>query len=397
MIVESVHANASKIDAEIEKIAAIYSEADREMFTSELLDFLKSADLMKILCENTASGPGTLRDVLRVCTHLGKIDASLAWVVGVSNSAWSTRSSFRSLESATDATMEQNKTLSMVLGRPGALTWDKTSETYCLNGEWRYASGWQYSSFFLCVAAVEGAAAPDLRMVAVPAERLVISEQWQATGLRGTQSVTVRAQNIKIPSSNTEDYTSILAGKNNVPNHSSACIQSGIYSGLFTGVLMNCLVGSILGSTEAALDYVTATIDKSPVVGSTYLLMGDSGAIRAEIGRLRSTLDLYKRAAEYNAQVIDVAARTPGVVLTLQERVDNRGRATLIMRGCVDIVQDLLWIYGSSGLNKGSPLERIWRDVNVGARHGGFSKFVPEEAIGLSMIGRNPKDLTQMF
>ena len=67
------------------------------------------------------------------------------------------------------------------------------------------------------------------------------------------------------------------------------------------------------------------------------------------------------------------------------------------MRGCVNIVQDLLWLYGSSGLDRGNPLERIWRDVNVGARHGGFSKFVPEEAVGLAVIGRDPGDLTKMF
>ena len=145
------------------------------------------------------------------------------------------------------------------------------------------------------------------------------------------------------------------------------------------------------------MEYVVTAVGKSPVAGSTYAIMGDSGAIRAEIGRISGALDLYKRAAEYNADIIDKAAYDPTITLSVHDRVSNRARATLIMRGCVNIIQDLLWIYGSSGLDKGCVLEKIWRDVNVGARHGGFSKLVPEEALGLSVIGRDPKDITLMF
>ncbi len=391
-----IDSQQSDMNADIEKIIAVYSEADREELSSKLLNVLKSSDLVKILDANKITGSGTLRDVLRVCLSLGKIDASLSWVVGVSNSAWSMRSSFHSLGASVSA-MERNKILAMVLGRPASLKKHTTSGHYLLNGEWKYASGWSYSSFFFCLATVEGADPPDIRVVAVPAELLSISERWQATGLRGSQSVAVLAQNVEIPDSNIEDYSRILSGEKNVLNKNGGNENRALYSGLFTGVLMNCLLGSMLGAAEAGLDYVVSVVDKRPVAGSTYMAMSHSGAIRAEIGRIRSALDLYKRAAEYNADVIDNAARNPDIILSTQDRVDSRARATQIMRGCVDIVQDLLWIYGSSGLDRGTPLERIWRDVNVGARHGGFSKLVPEEAVGMAMMGRDPKDLTRMF
>jgi hypothetical protein len=67
------------------------------------------------------------------------------------------------------------------------------------------------------------------------------------------------------------------------------------------------------------------------------------------------------------------------------------------MRGCVDIVQALLWLRGSSALEKNSPLEKIWRDVNVGARHGGFAKLVPEELEGISALKGELSSLTQMY
>jgi 3-hydroxy-9,10-secoandrosta-1,3,5(10)-triene-9,17-dione monooxygenase len=386
----------SLVDADVDRIIGLYSEADREELSSELLDVLRMSDVVKILDESRAAGPGSLRDVLRVCQKLGKTDASLAWVVGVSNSAWSTRGCFHSLESA-DPAIERNRILAMVLGRPGSLKKDASSGAYLLNGEWKYASGWKYSSYFFCLAVVEGAAVPDIRMVAVPAGKLSLIGDWQATGLRGTQSVTLRAVDVEIPDCNMEDYSRILSGENRAANRSGRSENQASYSGLFTGVLMNCLMGSMLGATEAALEFVAAAADKFPIVGSTYTSMSASGAIRAELGRLHSALDLYKRAAEYNADVIDKSAIDSSIALTTQDRVDSRGRVTQVMRGCVDIVQDLLWIYGSSGLDKGCVLERIWRDVNVGARHGGFSKFVPEEAVGLAFIGRDPTEVTRMF
>lgn len=396
MIDKLMYTQQPDIDADIKRIASLYSEADREEFTGGLLEVLQSSEVVKILDMNRVLNSGTLREVLRVCSELGKIDASLAWVVGVSNSAWSMRSNFHSLESSVQA-MERNKILTMVLGRPGFLKKISGSRNYLLNGEWKYASGCRYSSFFFCLASVEGADNKDIRVVAVPAEKLDVIESWQATGLRGTQSVTVSARNIEISDSSMEDYLHILSGENPVWSAGTGRKKQALYSRLFTGVLMNCLLGSMLGATEAGLEYVAAIADRRPVAGSTYTSMSNSGAIRAEIGRLRSTLDLYKRAAEYNADVIDKAARDPNTILTTQERVDNRGRATLIMRGCVNIVQDLLWIYGSAGLDRATLLERIWRDVNVGARHGGFSKFIPEEAVGLAAVGRDPKDLTLMI
>lgn len=396
MTVKWTAAQQLDIDTEVEKIIASYAESDRENFTNELLQVLRSSAIVKLLDETSAFGPGTLRDVLRVCIKIGKIDASLAWVVGVSNSAWSMRSNFQLFDSQI-LVMEYNKIFGMVLGKPGVLIEDKISNKYFLSGEWKYASGYPYCSFFFCLACLGNTHTKEVRVIAVPSELLEISAKWNATGLRGTQSVTVIAENIEIPHNNITDYSHILSKGSRVLNNASCNEGAASYSGLFTGVLMNCLLGSMLGATEAALEYVESIADKHPVAGSTYALMADSGAIRAEIGRLRSTLDLYLRAAEYNADVIDNAAYNPATVLTMQERVENRGRAALIMRGCVNIVQDLLWIYGSSGLNRGTPLERIWRDVNVGALHAGFSKLVPEEAVGLAFIGRNPKDLTRMF
>lgn len=348
-------------------------------------EVLKGSPLLRILDESDLYETGTLREVVAVCRELGKTDASLGWLVGVANSAWSMRANF-SLPEGVSEDMRENAMLSMVLGRPGKLNAAADGQGWYLNGSWKYASGYPCSSHFFCLAATPSG---EVRVVIVPSNQLIAVADWQSTGLRGTQSVTVEARDINIPKAFTVAYSPILSG--NALSDSG----KGSYARYFTGVLMNCLPATLLGATESGIKLVLNEFN-APIAGSSYTAMSDSGAARYEIGRLCSTFDLLVRAAEYNASIIDSAAQE-GRTLESEERVAIRGRATQIMRGCVDIVQALLWLRGSSALEKNSPLEKIWRDVNVGARHGGFAKLVPEELEGISALKGELSSLTQMY
>lgn len=375
------------LSANIDALIASYALEDgSEILSNQTIQVLQNSSLLRILDESPLNGPGLLGDVVSVCRSLGKIDASLGWLVGVSNSSWSMKANF-DLPEAVLANMKENSMLSMVLGRPGTLVPGENGTGWRLNGEWKYASGYPLSSYFFGLAATnEGI----VKVVVMPSQALKITSPWHSTGLLGTQSVTIQACDVMIPESFTVNYQPILQGS------LDGRFEGRSYAGYFTGVLMNCLVGTILGATESALDYVVANLQR-PIGGSTYASMRDSGPVRYELGRLKSNLDLLIRAAEYNASIVDHAVDQGSAPLSDKDRVEIRARATQVMKGCTEIVQSLLWIYGSSGLDTSCPLEKIWRDVNVGARHGGFSKFIPEEMIGLTLLNADPVSLSRMF
>ncbi|MFJ3032690.1 hypothetical protein ACIPCE_11775 [Rothia terrae] len=77
--------------------------------------------VFSMLSECGKESPSTLSDVYQICVSLGKIDASLAWIIGVSNSAWSM------LGNMPKDTVNQINypVLSMVLGRPGKVRFNK--------------------------------------------------------------------------------------------------------------------------------------------------------------------------------------------------------------------------------------------------------------------------------
>ncbi|MDE1479720.1 hypothetical protein KKJ01_16165 [Xenorhabdus bovienii] len=373
--------------SEIDAIVAAYSlEENTDIPSAHTMLVLQDKTLLKILDETSPAGPGKLSDVVAVCRELGKVDASLSWLVGVANAGWSMKANF-SLPESVCAAMDKNAILSMVLGRPGTLEPAPKDEGWILNGEWKYASGYPWSSYFFGLAMSDDG---HVRVVVVPSDDLHIIAPWQSTGLIGTQSVTIRAHDVYVPEVHTVDYQSIISGES-FHNHDKPS-----YSGYFTGVLMNCLVGSMLGATEGAMNYVIENIQR-PIAGSMYASMDHSDPVRCELGRLSSAFDLLIRAAEYNASVIDDAVYNGTILLTNRQRVEIRARATQIMRGCTETIQSLLWLYGSSGLEKSCPLEKIWRDINVGARHGGFAKLVPEELAGIVLLGGDPTTLSRMF
>lgn len=50
--------------------------------------------------------------------------------------------------------------------------------------------------------------------------------------------------------------------------------------------------------------------------------------------------------------------------------------------------------YGSSAFNEANPLQRIWRDVNVGSRHAGFGMGIPQQLYGRALVGRDPREIS---
>ena len=67
------------------------------------------------------------------------------------------------------------------------------------------------------------------------------------------------------------------------------------------------------------------------------------------------------------------------------------------MKQCREVADEVLWIMGSSVLTEDNPTASIWKDIHVGALHGGFSKYTPQEAVGLSIFNENPLNLTKML
>lgn len=338
-----------------------------------------------LLSEWQNGGARSLARVYQTCVSLGKVDASLAWVVGVSNSAWSMLGNFPET-----VVREINYPIvSMVLGRPGSVIFDESQDTAVIEGEWRYCSGFEQAGGFIGLVK-DAAPESEVYVCLIPTEDLRISEPWDAIGLKETGSHTIRATGVQVRRDALVPYTEILKGDLDVFHIPS-------YRSLFTGVLMNCLTGSIVGATLNLLDLAIEKTSGTGIGGSSYSLGKDSGSIRTSIGTLSSKMEEIYEFGAGGAAFVDEVANGNEDIWTTHNRALLRARASSVMKQCREVADEALWIMGSSVLTESNPVASIWQDIHVGALHGGFSKYIPEEALGLSTFNEDPLTLTKML
>lgn len=359
-----------------------YNQLSREGLRNSNLDHLS---VFSMLSEWQDNGPQTLLEVYRTCVSLGKVDASLAWIVGVSNSAWSMLGNMpESTVFAIDYPI-----VSMVLGRPGTVAFKEGRHEAVVTGEWKYCSGFEQAGGFIGLIR-ENKPDGEVFVALMPVEELELAEPWNAIGLKGTGSHTIRANNVSIPKEAMVPYADILSGGLTVSRTPS-------YRSLFTGVLMNCLTGSIVGATMHLLERAVDQAASSSISGSSYSLGKDSGAVRTVIGDLASRLEGIYEFGAGGADFVDEVANGNESIWTTSNRALLRARASSVMQQCREVANEVLWIMGSSALTEDNPVASIWKDIHVGALHGGFSKHIPQEAVGLDMFNDNPFNLTKML
>ncbi|MFJ3032691.1 hypothetical protein ACIPCE_11780 [Rothia terrae] len=230
----------------------------------------------------------------------------------------------------------------------------------------------------------------EVYVALMPTKNLKVLEPWNAIGLKGTNSHTIQADKLTVDTNSLIPYSTILNGSIDVSDLPS-------YRNLFTGVLMNCLTGSIVGATLHLLDLAIEKNCAEPINGSNYTFGKDSGAIRTYIGDLTARMEEIYEFGANSAAFVDKVANGDEEIWTTQNRARLRARASSVMKQCREVADELLWLMGSSVLTEDNPTATLWKDIQIGTLHGGFSRCIPQEALGISVFSEDPFELTKML
>lgn len=198
---------------------------------------------------------------------------------------------------------------------------------------------------------------------------------WQVAGLRGTGSHTFVGDGVFVPA---QRVLTFPVGPRGVPDVALGEPLSLIALGL---VLAAALAGAALG----ALDTVAGVLSERKPPMTPYQSLVESPSARsmfaeAEHG-VRSGHD----------RLIHLASRIQewpsGQEVPLTQRSALRMEMVSILRQFRHAVDLLMDVHGSSGFALDSPLQRFWRDLNMGARHVQFSSYSTTENHGLLLTG----------
>lgn len=366
-----------------EQLWADAPEADRtRRLTDAAVDAVTAAGLNRLMTPWRFGGYETdVRTVLDVSIEIGKGCGNSAWVNAVHNSGNFVVGMFP--DQAREDVWGENPDArtSMVLVAPSA-TVEPADGGLVVTGKWGFASGSLHAEWILVLAGK-----PDSQLLLIPLSDLTIEDTWHVAGMRGTGSNTVVADRAFVPRHRVVPYRPILDGQLPVVRD-----DEPLYRTTLSGVLQVFLLGGMIGEASAALDFV---LDKAPnraIASSTYASQSDSVPFQVLVAEAAALIDTARLHATRAADTID--ARTP---LDVPTRARMRMDAAWTVQKCREAVDLLMTAHGTSAFAEFNPLQRIWRDLGVGSRHGGFGGQIPQEVYGKALLGLDPRQASYLL
>jgi len=145
----------------------------------------------------------------------------------------------------------------------------------------------------------------------------------------------------------------------------------------------------VIGAAQALFEEVTRASHNRPIVYTTYAKQSESAVVQAEFGRIAASVEAARLLVEKSCGLIDVSGATR-VPMTPQERAMSKGEGSFTIDLLAKAGHDLMFLAGSGAFSDEKAVSRIWRDLNVGARHTANLPYVGYEIFGKSLLGVEP-------
>ena len=260
----------------------------------------------------------------------------------------------------------------------------KVEGGYELSGRWPLSSGVDNSDWNMLAFMVrerDDGPPVDQRFALVHRSQYDIIDTWHAVGLAGTGSKDVAIHCLFVP-----DYRTVSAWAMNGKPHPGSSVNSsplfrlpmlalGPY--VLSGVMLGCARGAY-ETTVAAARKRNATTTGQPV--------GSSQPVQikvAEAGARIDTAELVMRRACEHAMAMARAGREP----VHEDKLRYRRDAFFSVRLCLEAVDILMGVAGSSGLYLGGNMQRLFRDAHAANAHVMFSPDVQGALFGQHALG----------
>jgi alkylation response protein AidB-like acyl-CoA dehydrogenase len=378
------------IDGLLGRIAAIRpileknanrTEGDRRV-VDENIAALKEAGAFKIMVPKRYGGWQTdIRTKLEVSREVAKGCGSTAWVtalmnvcaffVGVMN------------EQAQDDVWGENPEARIAGVFNPTATSRKVEGGIIVTGAWNWASGSYHADWSFVGVPITNEDGEFLypAMALIPNSEVTIEDTWFTSGMRGTGSNTIHADEVFVPDHHLHWVPGLLNHEYDTPFKDEA-----LYRSAFIPVAALILAGPQLGLAQAALDYVIEKGHKRGIAYSEYELQRDAPTFQMAISKAATLVDTAHLFAYRAAADIDDAAKS-GRTMTYAERARTRNDTGHAAESAREAIRVLCSAHGASSFAEASPMQRIWRDSEIASRHAVVAPEISALIYGRALMG----------
>jgi alkylation response protein AidB-like acyl-CoA dehydrogenase len=337
---------------------ALWMEENRRLH-DDVIEAIAVAGILKMRVPVRYGGyesdMGTVVDVL---TELSRGDGSTGWTAAVwLISTWMTGLFPDEVQDEVFATPDVR--ISGILS-PGAMA-APVDGGYVVNGKWSFNSGVQQSTWNTNAAVTptaDGGFAPV--MIALPISDLQIVDDWHASGLRGSGSVTTIARDVFVPAERVLQMGPVLQGLHQSKLNANALIYQAPFMPTACATVSAPAHGLALAAKDAFLDRLPGR----KITYTSYENQAEAPITHLEVADAITRIDEVGFHSRRAADMIDAKGRS-GEAWTLEERARIRldlGAACQRAKEAVDILDGAS---GGSSVYRDVPIQRVQRDVQV--------------------------------
>jgi indole-3-acetate monooxygenase len=203
--------------ADVKAIAPILAEHASQSEELGRLDeptveALRQTRMLRLFCPRELGGyevdPVTQLEVLEA---LARIDASAGWVLGILAGTSSMAGAFLPARAAQRIFAKGVAPMAGMLAPKGRA--EPVDDGYRVTGRWAFGSGIHHADWVLSGAFLPGQPPPaGIRMIVLPRDQVVIHDNWQVAGLKGSGSCDYSIENAFVPNDMTFSFVDLMLG-----------------------------------------------------------------------------------------------------------------------------------------------------------------------------------------
>lgn len=358
-------------------------EQDRRV-VEESITALTAAGVFKTAQPRRYGGYETsMRTMLDVSSAVGEADGGTAWVVALCNVCAWLASLFP--EQAQDEVWadDPDAKVSGVLAPTAEAR--KVEGGFRVTGRWFWNSGSWHAGWAVLGIPItnENGEAVDQGLALIPRADLGFQETWFVAGMKSTGSNCLIAEDVFVPEHRIISVPAAIEGR-----YGTERTEEQLYRSAFVPLLALVLAGPQLGLGRKALEFVKEKGATKPISYTFYTAQSDSVVFQMQIAEAAMLIDTAHLHAYRAADDIDRYAELgsyPDMITRTRVRADT-GWAIEHITKAIDI---LVSAHGAGSFAEINPLQRIWRDSNVAARHAVTLPAVSYEVYGKALLGRD--------
>nr|ABY66021.1 oxidoreductase [Actinomadura madurae] len=326
------------------------------------------------------------RTLVEVAAELGRADGSAAWVASVYwIPGWMTCLFPDEVQDEVFSTPDVRVcgTLS-----PSAIA-KPVDGGVVVTGKWGFISGAHHAEWQEIIAILtpeDGEPYPVMGLV--PLSELLVVDDWNTSGLRGTGSISTVARDLFVPQERVLPLPAVLQGQ----PASARNAGTPIYRVPLLPVASASSVGAVLGMAYAARDAFHKRLPGRKITYTGYESQRDATITHLQIAEATMKTDEAEFHAYRLADLVDAKA-AEGTPWKLEERAQVRADLGAVCRLAKEAVDVLASASGGSSIYEDVPIQRILRDVQAVNQHALMNPNTNTELYGRVLCGLEPNTL----